>query len=545
MTHVLQILRSNWKSGVTVALVSVPLSVSLAIAANATPVMGIITAIWAGLIASIFGGSKYNILGPAAALSGVLASYVLVHGIESLPWITVGTGILVLIAWALHWEKYIAFIPGSVVHGFTLAVALIIGLNQINFAVGLSGLEQHQEFVFNVWESLTHLGQSHLPTVAVFLAGLAFLFAWHRFVPTLPGPIPLALLGIGLGMASARGMGVDGLQTLFTKFGDFDTAIIRMPSFSWSMINRAFVSTTLTVALIAMLETLLSAKVADGMTRTKFNRRKEMLGLGLANLVCGLAGGLPATGVFARTAINVKSGATHRISQGINAIAVAIICLLFLTQFRYLPLSIVAAILVFSATRMVHHEHFARLYRNDRAGFWLSMAVAALSVAFDPMIGILIGATAALLFFVHAMSKGQAEVTINKEGALTGRMSSASFARAKPAQGDVFVYRFAGPLTYVNAQAHLATLERLTDPHTVVLAFRNLFFIDVDGVDAIEDIVESLEAKDMRVAFSGIGELLVPMLSTSQVYERKKRQGLIFDSTSVAVKALAEKEGNE
>jgi len=536
--HFLKLLSANWKSGLTVALLSVPLSISLAIATNATPVMGIITAIWAGIIASIFGGSNFNIVGPAAALSGVLASFALNNGVTPLPWIAVFTGVLVLLAWMLHWEKYIAFIPGSVVHGFTLAVAFIIGLNQLNFALGLTGLPQHSEFIMNIIESLKHVGMAHLPTVGLFTAGLIFLFMWSKYMSWLPGPIPLAVIGIIVGMLGANGIGMDGIQTLYTKFGEFDTALIRLPVFSTGMFTREFISTTFTVALIAMIETLLSAKVADGMTHTKFDKRKEMLGLGLANIASGFAGGLPATGVFARTAINVKSHATHRMSQGVNAVAVAAICLVFLAQFRYLPLAIVAAILVFSATRMVQHEHFVRLYRQDIVGFGLSMTVALLSIIFDPMIGILVGATAALLFFVHTMSKGQAEVTINKGGALAERMSSKSFLRKRPDQGDVFVYRFAGALNYVNAQAHLTTLEDLNGPHTVVLAFRNLFFVDCDGIDAIEEMTEALEAKGMRVAFTGVSELLMPMLAPSKIYKRKQDEKLIFESTSDAAKQL-------
>lgn len=540
MHSFLRFFARNVQSGVTVALVSIPLSVSLAIASNATPVMGIVTAVWAGLMGAVFGGSRFNILGPAAALSGVIASYALTHGVEPLPWIAFCTGVVVLGAWLLGWDKYIAFIPGSVVHGFTLAVALIIGLNQTNFALGLSGLPQHKEFVLNVAESFAHAGAAHLPTVVVFLTGLAFLFAWSRFVPRVPGPIPLAVVGIVLGAVSAQGHGIDGLQTLYTKFGEFDTALARVPSLSFSsFLDRDFASVTLTVALIAMLETLLSAKVADGMTRTKFDRSREMLGLGIANVVVGLVGGLPATGVFARTAINVKSGATHRMSQGMNAVAVGVICFFFLSQFRYLPLSVVASILVFSSTRMVQKEHFIRLFRHDKSGFGLSILVAALSVAFDPMMGILAGAAASLLFFVHAMSKGQAEVTVNRKGSIVARMSVFSFLRARSDQGDVFVYRFAGPLTYVNAQAHVEALDRVVEPHSVVLALRNVFFMDCDGVDALESILESLESRGKRVAFTGVGELLEPLLSHHAFYARKKKEGLVFASSSEAARSLA------
>ncbi|TSC99857.1 MAG: inorganic anion transporter, sulfate permease (SulP) subfamily protein, partial [Candidatus Peregrinibacteria bacterium Greene1014_49] len=408
--HFLSLARKNWKSGLTVALVSIPLSISLSIATNATPAMGIITAVWAGLVASIFGGSNFNIIGPAAALSGVLAGYVHTHGENMLPWVAIGSGSLILIVWILRWDKYILFIPGSVIHGFTLAVGLIIALNQLNFVLGLSDLPVHEAFLANIGESLRHIQDAQIAAVAVSLIGLVFLLVWNRYLPALPGPIPLAVIGIVLGFLTSKDLLPFSLQTLQTKFGVFDTALIQFPVFTREIFGRPFIATTFTVTLIAILETLLSAKIADGMTRTRYKQSPETLALGLANIVAGLFGGLPATGVLARTALNAKSGATHRISQGINAVSIAIICMLLLGQFIFLPLPIIAAILIYTAYRMVHHEHFVRLFRDHRTEFFLSIFVAAISVVFDPMIGILIGTSLAMMLFVQKISTGHAEV---------------------------------------------------------------------------------------------------------------------------------------
>ena len=161
-------MRKNWKSGITVSLVSIPLSISLAVAANSTPIMGIITAFWAGLIASIFGGSNYNIVGPTGALSGILAMFAITYGVASLPALAIMSGLIILIFFILHFERYIILIPSSVIHGFTLGVAFIIGLNQLNSALGLQGLNQHEKFIRNVMESFTHIGQ--------FDGGTAILF---------------------------------------------------------------------------------------------------------------------------------------------------------------------------------------------------------------------------------------------------------------------------------------------------------------------------------------------------------------------------------
>lgn len=142
--------QKNWKAGLTVALVSLPLSISLAIAANATPVMGLITAVWAGLVAALFGGSNFNVVGPTGALSGILAAFAIQNGVEMLPLLAIASGLVVLLAYALRWDRYIIFIPSCVMHGFTLGVAFIIGLNQLNFALGLSGLSSHEKFILNV-----------------------------------------------------------------------------------------------------------------------------------------------------------------------------------------------------------------------------------------------------------------------------------------------------------------------------------------------------------------------------------------------------------
>ncbi len=181
--------KNNWKSGFTVALVSIPLAVSLSVAANASPVMGIITAVWAGIVAAIFGGSNYNIVGPTGALSGMLAAFAINYGYSSLPLLAILSGVIILVFFALRFERYIVLIPSSVVHGFTLGVALIIGLNQLNFALGLKGLPAHRHLLQNVMESFMHIGQLDAGTIMLFLVAIAVIFSFSKIIPKVPGPI--------------------------------------------------------------------------------------------------------------------------------------------------------------------------------------------------------------------------------------------------------------------------------------------------------------------------------------------------------------------
>lgn len=536
-------LRDNWKSGVTVGLVSLPLSISLAIAANASPVMGVITAIWAGFFASLFGGSHYNIIGPTGALSGVLAAYALTHGTEALLVLAVLSGVLCLLAYLLRLEKYLVFIPSSVIHGFTLGVAIIILLSQLNFILGLNGLPEHEGILRNIQETFSHLKEINWPNFILFAVGVGLLFGLAKWLPKWPGTIIVALLGLGVGYGAGYSE-VLSIPTLATKFGELPARIAEKPSIPEIVLDSALIKATLTITLIAILETLISGKIADGMTKTKFNARRELLGLGFGNIASGVFGGIPATAALARTALNIKTGATHRTSALLSSLTVAVIALFLLPYFKFLPLAMVGAILVNVALRMIQAEHFIHLFQYDRKGFVLSLLVAVITVLEDPMIGILMGAAIALLIFVHKLSSGQSEVTINKNKELVARITGADLRKLEE-QGDTLVYRLAGQLTYVNAQSHLEMVEQIHDVKVVILSFRSLFYIDLDGLMALHEIVDILERNNEKVLISGVGPVILPLLQDEDWYERKLRHGESYPTTGDALRELGYKIGQK
>lgn len=531
--------KQNWKSGLTVALVALPLSLSLGVAAGATPLMGVITAIWAGLVAALFGGSNYNVVGPTGALSGLLATYALIHGAASLPLLAILSGIIILAFYALRWERYIVFIPASVVHGFTLGVAFIIGLNQLNFALGLKGLPVHERFFDNVIESFTHIGQMSWITAALFAVALAVIIALRTYVPKIPGAIVIAPFGILIGWLSERGTLPFSIQTIASKFGDIPNHIAAMPQLSLGMFGREAVIAAVTIAVVAILETLISAKIADGMTKTKSDQRKEVFGLGLSNVASGLFGGIPATAALARTSLNIKSGAIHKTSAAIAALGVVLIALILLPGFKYLPLAFVAAILVSVAVFMVEREEFVHLYRYDKKVFGLSIAVAIITIVEDPIMGILAGSVIALLMFVNTLSWAQGEVSINKGGVLIGRYRSDELDSLEE-HGDILIYRFAGQLTYINAQGHLQAMAQISEStKAVILSLRNLFYIDIDGIDAISEMIELLEQNGKTVYLCSVNQQIKVMVKRASWYAQLKSDGRIFESASHALKQLA------
>ena len=529
-------LRNNWKSGVTVALVSIPLSISLAVASQVSPVDGIITAVWAGLLASIFGGSNFNIVGPTGALSGILAAYAIMHGAGDLAMIAIIAGILVLIAYWLKLERYLVFVPASAIHGFTLGVAAIISLNQLGYATGISGLKTHERLFDNVIETLKHINQIDLVTFSVFILFLVGLFLLLRVAPKIPAVIALAPLGILLGYASTVGTFPIQLQTLQMKFGDLSMVLFQREQWSFHsyMLLPAFA-----VALIAILETMLSAKIADVMTKTKHDKRKEMLGLGVANIASGLMGGIPATAALARTALNVRSGSTHKLSGTISAVSIAIISFVLFGAFKFIPLAVIAAILVFTAVRMVELENFIRMFKFDHKEFALSLVVALITFYIDPIFGILFGIAASLILFVDKLTRGQFELLVNETGKREVKQMFEDESIHDLGESTTLVYSIKGQLAYFNCAAHVHRFEASLDNYSnVVLRMRELYYIDIDGIEALDEIIDLIESKGKEVVITGVNALIERELSESRGYLKLKKENKVFKKTSEALNEL-------
>ncbi len=544
-------LKQNWKSGLSVSLVSIPLSISLAIAGGATPIMGIITAIWAGLIAAWVGGSQYNIVGPTAALSGILALYAAQYGMGVLPILAILTGIVTLVVWVLGWDKYMIFIPSSAVHGFTLGVAFTIAFSQFSFnsAFGLTGMVAPKDaaFITKLGESFSHIrhGQTDPTSLILFLIGFVLMFVFLKYIKRIPPAIIVAVLGIIVGFLSSKGMIGLKIPTLFDKFGNLSPALAAFGHFhSLSTYFGSFSSTlslvkaAIVIMIVAVLETLISAKIADGMTKTKFMQSREVLGLGLANIASGFFGGIPATAALARTSLNVKSGANSNYSGIINAVAVTLISFIFLPIFKYLPLPIIASILFYVAIRMVEREHFVNLYVFDKVAFWLSMVVAIITVVIDPITGILVGSAVALLILAKKFATAQSNISLSKQGKLVDHFQPHDIDGEETLEGDAIVYRFAGELTYINAQSHLKAIDRICESEpkkTLILNFRNLFYIDVDGLEALGEMVDELISEKHTVMITGAGNGVLEFLKRKSWFMKLQTERRVFESTHEAL----------
>lgn len=497
-------IKANWKSALSVALVSVPLSLSLGIASGVGPVLGIVTAVWAGCIAGFFGGSHFNIVGPAGALSGILIAYAMQYGPAMIPLIAVVAGVCILIIWALRLDSYLVFVPSSVIHGFTLGVALTIALGQLNFALGIQGIPTHGRVWQNVFETVRHISQAQISSVIVFLISIGAMIGSARLKIKIPNTVIVAFLGMIAGaLLSHTSITV---PTLFSKYGSLSLTLFSFPSLQAFSNVAVILQAGVIVAFVVVLETLLSAKIADTVTKTKFDQRKEVFGVGLANIVTGIFGGIPASGVFARTSINIRSGAVSRWSQILNAVFVASIALICLPYVGYLPLPVIAAILMYAAMRMVQLEHFRKLYRYDTVAVYIALTIAVITIFYDATDGILVGALLALLVFARRISAPHAHCVCDTDG--------------------VHTYHVAGGLNYLNTKKHLERMSGIDTSHTIVLDFTHAFYIDADGMEGVEEIVEYFEQQGKRVVIRGVSEVLQPLFLLHEWYEKEPSHNL-------------------
>jgi len=507
--------QNNWKAGVTVALVSVPLSISLGIASGTTPMRGIACAIFGGLCAGIFGSSDYNIVGPAGALSGMLTSYVIQWGEDCLPWISIMSSVICLACLALRLDTFMLLMPNSVFEGFTVAVALIIGLNQINFACGLSPDKKHKLFIMNIVESIKTLDETTWSSLILFLLSAPTLWFLMRKIPKIPWTVLLPVVSIPIGFLADPDrdhLGFD-LLTLKSKYGMLEPEIVQ-PLRSSDATFVDLLIPSFSVAIVAVLETLISAKIAAGRVDRDFKELGEMRGLVIAHAVCGVTGGMPPTGVFVRTSLNVSLGATHRFSQTLNACVVAIISLALMPVFSYIPQPTIAAILVVASVRMFPRTYLMKLWREDKSALALCLVTAAVCVGEDPVIGLAVGMAIALL----AQAK---------------KLMRSPFVdiKSKPS-GSKKVYNISlhGPLTYINAETLTKKTRKLEDAAEVSLDLSGVRQVDHDGISTMGKLADKWVAnnEDCKVYVKGVSTKLYPALSKFAWFTIAEDQGRVM-----------------
>lgn len=515
-----QLIAENWRSGLTVALISVPLSIALSIASGAGPVPGLITGIWATLIASFFGGSNYNIIGAAGALTTVLFGATLIAplnlGAAILPILAITTGLIILAVWALKADRFLYYIPSSVMYGFAGGVAFLIAAAQLFDATGLSAIKRTGHFTGDIALFFSNLSHIHIPSVICFVAFLAFILVWKKSVKKIPAVIPTSILGILFGYLELNYFDQD-LISLGDKFGNFVGALIA--PVPWQALPTLATDPSAliwlfkisgVIALIAILETLITAKIGDSITKTQSSSTKELLGLALANIGSGAMGGLPATGVFIRTGANIKAGATHKTSATIAAVATAIIAIVALPFFTFIPMAVIAALLVNTALGLIETEKFVEFWHHEKVSFWIALIVVLVTVFEDAGLAVIVGALLALLAFADSVSHGRFDAILNyKDGTREDIRSKKNLHLPTEKNIEILTYSIAGFLGYIDSERHAANLRQIAHAKNVsviILRLRDLFAIDFEGQTMLKAAIIELHDSGKKVYVSSASE---------------------------------------
>ena len=536
-------IKQNLGSGIIVALVNLPLSISLAVAAKSTPQAGVITAIISGFIGGIFGGSDYNIIGPTGALSGFLANAVVIYQSDNpdagdiLPVIAIWTGILTFLVLILQLQKYVELFPSSVNEGFTLGVAIIIFVGQLNNCFGLNNLHRHENLIANIIETFSHIDDINEPSLILCVIFLGGFFILIQVAPKIPWQAILSIIGIIIGATLAN---ICNFTTLHDKYGDlsFEGHLFIKSMRADALIEPSFYVELMPITLVAILETLISAKIADKMTNTKFHRVQEMVALGLSNIVGGLVGGIPATAALARTALNIKSGGTHKFSSFINSLVMVLVSIFLFSFFKYLPLPVVAAQVMTVAIRMVDYHSLEFYWHSEKEQFWIMITVAAISVAIDTTYGLIIGIFVYLFKFAEKMMEAFAEITVGtpessgmyyisheklmkkkemvKRGLLKWQNPDKIILEtATPVIDDIpieangsryVLYRFVGIINFMNIAQHEEKLKLLPEVNTIFLSLRFVYLLDLESLGALRQIMERLEKNLKIVIICGLSD---------------------------------------
>jgi SulP family sulfate permease len=511
---------------------------ALAVAVGAPPIAGLYTAAFAGATASVFGGSRYNITGPTAALVPLLSHVVLQHGLEALPMVGLMAGVLLLAISHFKLGRLIRFMPGTVVVGFTAGIAISIAFGQLNNFLGVTGTDPALEhFHEKLADTARHAGTIDTTTLLVGLIALAALFTWVRFrvARVVPGPL---LVVIAL-TAATWSLEIE-TATLGSRYGDLPTTLPR-PSFAFFDLALVIdlLPSAVAIAILASVESLLSAVVADGMARTvrKHDPDREILGQGLANLVSPIMGGIPATAAIARTAAGIRSGGNSRLVGVVHAVTVLSATLLLGPLASNVPISVLAAILIFTAWNIADvPELRALIQRAPRRDVVVLLSTVAITVFLDLTYAIAFGVIASAFLLIHQLMKlPAAKALVADEG---GRVSEVSEGLSELMQSrpDISFFTAQGMLSFHSVATFEYELNTdLSKP--LVLRMKDVHHIDTSGLMTLRGVIEHRQRHGCRIVLSAIQPEVLPVLERFGILDALGEEN-VYPETRLAIAAI-------
>ena len=517
--------RSHWApnlvAGLIVGVVALPLAMAFAIASGARPEQGIYTAIIGGGLISVLGGSRLQIAGPTGAFIAILAGITAKYGVAGLQVATLLAGIILVLMGVARMGGVIKFIPAPVVVGFTAGIGVIIFVGQWSEFFGLpKPVGEH--FHEKLWHVLLSFPEMHGPTLGLSLLSLALVL----FAPRLPAlaRVPGPLIAMLLITLLQRVWALPGIATIGSAFGGIPTGLpeFAVPAMSLPQIIT-LIGPAFTIAMLGSIEALLSAVVADGMAGTRHNSNQELIGQGIANIIAPLFGGFAATGAIARTATNIRNGATSPLAGIMHAVTLIAVLLFLAPLASHIPLAVLAAILFVVAWNMSEAKHFIHLLKTAPLADRLILLITFLLTVFaDLVVAVNVGVILAILHFLRRMSDSVETLPAN-EAELSTELARQGIQKLPR---GLIVYEIAGPMFFGAVENfERALVETHTQPNALVIRLRRVPFMDITGIQVLEEVCVKLRKRGVAVVLCE---------ANGRVKSKLLRAGVIQETSSDA-----------
>ncbi len=485
-------------AGITVGVVALPLAIAFAIASGAKPEAGIFTAIIAGFIISALGGSRVQIGGPTGAFIVIVYGIIMQYGYANLLICTIMAGVMLVAMGVTRMGNLIKFFPRPLIIGFTNGIAVLIALSQVKEFFGLQ-IEVMPADFFHKLQAIYHAA-STVDIATLALAATSALFIWFypkAWAQKMPSPIvALTLATVVVALFHLP------VETIGTRFGGIPQGLPAFdpPEFTFATL-RHLIAPALTIALLGAIESLLSAAVADGMIDDKHDPNQELIAQGLANIVTPFFGGIPATGAIARTATNVRSGATSPVAGIVHALTLLVIVLVAAPLAQYIPLATLSAILLIVAINMGEWEGFATLRRYPKSDSAVLLATFLLTVVFDLTVAVEVGMFIAIFFFIRRISE-LTHVSVSEESPHPADGDATLMRKAVPK--GVVIYRVFGAL-FFGAADKLETIlaETHTEPEVLILKMNEVISMDSSALHKLEHLHGKLRKHGKHLILCG------------------------------------------
>ncbi len=499
--YTLSIFGKDLLAGIIVGIVALPLSVAFAIASGVRPEQGLTTAVIAGFLISFFSGSRVQIGGPTGAFIVIVYGIVQKYGYDGLALATIMAGVMLIVLGLARFGDVIKFIPFPVTVGFTSGIALIIFTTEIKDFLGVNLLHNPEHFIDKWIAYLINIGSFDAHALIIGVLTLFIVIFWRKVTDRLPGPL-IAILLMTL-LVKCTGWHV---ETIGTRFGHVPNNIPlpRMPPFDLNLLIKMS-QPAMTIALLAGIESLLSAVVADGMTGRRHRSNMELIAQGIANIVTPFFGGIPATGAIARTATNIKNGAQTPFAGIIHAFTILLIFLFLGKLVAFIPMACLAGILMVVAYNMSEWHLFVGLFRGPKSDIMVLLTTFLLTVLVDLTVAIEVGIVLASFLFMRRMVEVTKVNYLNESFAGDEDVLDPDAVNVKDIPAGVEIFEINGPFFFGAADKFQMTMRQMKRrPKVLILRMRFVPAIDATGLHALEDLLRTSKRDGVAVIFTGV-----------------------------------------